>query len=198
MSADVPQPRRRGQAPTRPPVDPPTLTPRVKDALGRALMQGVARVERYLSRRGLPPAEIEDFALECACLTYRNIASGTIEVPADAADYEPRFGAYMITMAWRLVSNRRRFKDVFRRNVRDGGMPEIEARTYEVEPALELASEIRAEPPRAQLFLLAMLDNGAGTRFCHEAAVAVGLKRTNGREALRRTRERAARRLAAA
>lgn len=196
MPADVPQPRRRGQAPTRPPADPPILTPRVKDAIGRALMQGVARVERHLARRGLPPAEVEDFALECACLTYRNIASGTIEVPAEAADYEPRFGAYMVTMAWRLVSNRRRFKDVFRRNVRDGGMPEIEALTYEVEPALELASEIRAEPPKAQRFLLAMLDNGSSTRFASEVATAAGMTRDAGKWALRRARERAARRLA--
>lgn len=198
MSAAIPQPRRRGQAPTRPPVAPPNLTPDLKDRIGRALMQGIARVERHLARRRLAPAEIEDFALECACLTYRNIVNGTIEIPAAVAEYEPRFGSYMVTMAWRLVQNRHRFKDVFRRNVRDGGMPEIEARTYEIEPALELASEIRAEPPRAQLFLLAMLDNGSGTRFCHEAAVAVGLNKTNGREALRRTRERAARRLAAA
>lgn len=198
MPADVPQPRRRGQAPTRPPAAPPNLTQPVKDAIGRALMQGVARVERHLSRRGLPPAEIEDYALECACLTYRNIVNGTIEIPADAADYEPRFGAYMVTMGWRLVQNRRRFKDVFRRNVRDGGMPEIEARTYEVEPALELASEIRAEPPQAQRFLLAMLDNGAGLRFCHEAAVAVGMPKGAGKYALQRARARAAKRLAAA
>jgi hypothetical protein len=102
MTADVPQPRRRGQAPTRPPTDPPALTQSVKDAVGRALMQGVARVERHLSRRGLPPADVEDFALECACLTHRNIVNGTIEIPADAADYEPRFGSYMVTMAWRL------------------------------------------------------------------------------------------------
>lgn len=198
MPADVPQPRRRGQAPTRPPVAPPVLTQPVKDAIGRALMQGIARVERHLCRRRLPPAEIEDFALECACLTYRNIVNGTVEIPASPADYAIRFGSYMVTMAWRLVQNRHRFKDVFRRNLRDGGMPEIAALTYEVEPAIELASEIRAEPPRAQRFLLAMLDNGGGTRFCHEAAVAVGLNKTNGREALRRTRERAARRLAAA
>jgi hypothetical protein len=166
---------------------PPNLDPHVKDAVGRALMRGI----------GVPPADVEDFALECACLTYRNIADGVLVLCADAAKYEAQLGAYMHTMAWRMVSNRRRFKDVFRRHAREGGMEVLEARTYEVEPALELASELRAEPPQAQRFLLAMLGVGGAIRFAHEAAIDAGMKKGAGKHALRSTRARAAKRLAA-
>jgi hypothetical protein len=182
---------------TRPTAAPPNLEPAVKDAVGRALMRGIARVERYLRRRGLPPADVEDFALECACLTYRNIADGTLVLCAYAAKYEAQIGAYMHTMAWRMVSNRRRFKDVFRRHAREGGMEVLESRTYDVEPALELASEIRAEPPKAQLFLLAMLGVGGAIRFAHEAAVDAGMGKRAGKFAMQRSRVRAAKRLRA-
>src|SRR5438128_1045504 len=79
--------RPRCQARALPPAAPPNMTARVKDAVGRALMHGIARVERHLARRRLPPADVEDFALECAALTYRNIVNGTVEIPADVADY---------------------------------------------------------------------------------------------------------------
>jgi hypothetical protein len=182
---------------TRPTGAPPNLDPGTKAAVGRALMRGVASVERYLRRRHLPPGDVEDFALECACLTYRNIADGALVLCADAAKYEAQLGAYMHTMAWRMVSNRRRFKDVFRRHAREGGMEVLEARTYDVEPALELASELRAEPPQAQRFLLAMLGVGGAIRFAHEAAVDAGIPKRAGKDALQRCRARAAKRLAA-
>ncbi|MCC6556631.1 MAG: hypothetical protein IT372_27030 [Polyangiaceae bacterium] len=161
-------------------------------------MHGVARVERYLRRRGLTPGDVEDFAFECACLTYRNIADGSLALDADPAEREGQIGGYMRTMAWRMVRNQKRFKDVFRRHDREGAEEALlEARTYEVLPALELASEIRAEPPKAQRFLLAMLGVGGALRFAHEAAVAAGLHRCAGKWHLRSCRARAAKRLAA-
>jgi hypothetical protein len=160
-------------------------------------MHGIARVEMYLRRRGLSSADVEDFGLECACLTYRNIVDGTLALCADPAEREPQIGAYMRTMAWRMVGNRKRFKDVFRRHARDGGVEVIESRTYEVEPVLELVSEIRAEPPKAQRFLLAMLGVGGALRFAHEAAVDAGMSKGAGKWALQRCRARAAKRLAA-
>jgi hypothetical protein len=162
-------------------------------------MHGIARVEAYLRRRGgLSSGDVEDFALECACLTYRNIVDGTLALCADHAKRDRQIGAYMVTMSWRMVANRKRFKDVFRRHSREGGQASIEARTYDVEPALELASEIRAEPPKAQRFLLAMLGVGGVIRFAHEAAVDAGMSEGAGKFALQRCRARAAKRLAAA
>ncbi|XXY51309.1 hypothetical protein WME91_09220 [Sorangium sp. So ce269] len=181
---------------TRPATAPPHLDRHTKDAVGRALMHGVARVKAYLRRRGLPSGDVEDFAFECACLTYRNIADGSLALCADPAEREGQIGGYMRTMAWRMVSNRKRFKDVFRRHDREGGETLLEARTYEVEPALELASEIRAEPPKAQRFLLAMLGVGGALRFAHEAAVDAGMHKRAGKWALQRCRARAAKRLA--
>lgn len=161
-------------------------------------MHGIARIEGYLRRRGLPRGDVEDIALECACLTYRNIADGTITLDAEPAKREGQIGNYMRTMAWRMVASRKTYKDVFRRYDREGaGEALLEARTYDVEPALELASEIRAEPPKAQRFLLAMLGVGGALRFAHEAAVAAGLHRCAGKWHLRSCRARAAKRLAA-
>jgi hypothetical protein len=96
-----------------------------------------------------------------------------------------------------MVANRKRFKDVFRRHAREGGVELLERRTYDVEHRLELASEIRAEPPKAQRFLLAMLGVGGAIRFAHEAAVDAGMSKGSGKLALRRCRARAAERLAA-
>jgi hypothetical protein len=160
-------------------------------------MHGIAAVEPYLRRRGLSPADVEDFALECACLTYRNIADGSLALDANPAERDGQIAAYMRTMAWRMVSNRRRFKDVFRRHEREGGTASIDARTYDVEPVLQLASEIRAEPPKARRFLLAMLGVNGTLRFAHEAAIDAGMAKGAGKWALQRCRARAAKRLAA-
>ncbi len=160
-------------------------------------MHGIARVESYLRRRGLTPGDVEDIALECACLTYRNIADGTITLDPEPAKREGQIGNYMRTMCWRMVASQKTYKDVFKRYVREGGTAALEARTYEVEPALELASEIRAEPPKAQRFLLAMLGVGGALRFAHEAAIDAGLHRCAGKWHLRSCRARAAKRLAA-
>ena len=65
-------------------------------------------------------------------------------------------------------------------------------------PALELASEIAAEPPTARRFLLAMLETGGGVRFASEAAVVAGMTKGSGKWALQRSRARTAKRLAAA
>ncbi|WP_437758953.1 hypothetical protein [Sorangium sp. So ce1389] len=165
--------------------------------MGRALMRGNARVERCLRRGGLPSGDVEDFALACACLTYHNIADGTLALCADAAKYELQLTAHMHTIAWCVVSNCRRFKDVFRRHPRDGGIEVLESRMYDVKPALELASEIRAEPPKARYFLLVILGVGDAIRFAHEAAVDAGMFKRSGKFALQRSRVRSAKRLAA-
>jgi hypothetical protein len=77
-------------------------------------MRGIARVEQCLRRRGgLSSGDVEDFALECACLTYRNIVDGTLALDADPAKRESQIIGYMRTMGSRLAGNRKRFKDVF-------------------------------------------------------------------------------------
>lgn len=105
----------------------------------------------------------------------------------------------MRTAAWRIVRNFKRSGDVVLRFDREPASATVlEARTYEVEPAIELASELRAEPPQSRRFLLALRDSGGGVRFAHEAAVAVGMRKGAGKWALRRTRERVAERLKSA
>src|SRR5262245_10081670 len=90
---------------TRPKCAPPDLDLGTKDAVGRALMHGIARVEQCLRRRGgLSSGDVEDFALECACLTYRNIIDGTIALCDDPAKRESQIIGYMKTMAWRMVA----------------------------------------------------------------------------------------------
>ena len=196
MSACVPRRAREGQR-TRPTVTPPTLTQATKDAIGRALMQSVPRIVNQLRARGVPEADAEDYALECATLTYRSIVEGIIDLPDDPTYYRPRFGMYMKTMAWRMHSNRKRFKDVARRYDQEGGVEVIENFTYEVEPALELVSEIRAEPPKSQRFLLAMLGVNSALRFMSEAAEDAGMTAKSGKWMIKRIRDRAAARLAA-
>jgi hypothetical protein len=51
----------------------------------------------------------------------------------------------------------------------------IVARTYDVEPALELASEIAAETPTARRVLLAMLETGNGPSGARREASGVHL-----------------------
>lgn len=192
-------PKRAPRCPgLRPKVAPPVLDRGANDAVGRSLMHGIASVEAYLGRRGMPRADVEDVALECACLTYRNITDGTIALDANPSKRDRQIAGYMRTMAWRMVVNRKTYRDVFRRLDREPTDAVLEARTYEVLPALELASEIRAEPPKAQRFLLAMLGVGGAVRFAHEAAEAAGLHRRAGKWHLRSCRERAAKRLDAA
>ncbi|XXX81488.1 hypothetical protein WMF30_22285 [Sorangium sp. So ce134] len=107
--------------------------------------------------------------------------------------YDQKLAAYMRTVAWRLLRNHKRAGDIFVRHDREPGTELLVSRTYDVEPALELASELAAEPPKARRFLLAMLDTGEPC----VAAVAAGMTKHAGKWTMRSTRARAAKRLAA-
>jgi DNA-directed RNA polymerase specialized sigma24 family protein len=151
----------------------------------------------FLRQRGVPLGVAQDVALESAFITWRSIAKGTLAVPVDAAGYDQKFLAYMRTVAWRIMRNHKRSGDIFLRYDLLPGAEGTEAlisRTYDIEPALELASEIAVEPPKARRILLAMFATGNGP--C-DAAAAAGMTRDSGKWAMRRCRERAAKRIAA-
>ena len=106
----------------------------------------------------------------------------------------------MRTAAWHILANRKSSGDIFYRHARvhedDDDRAEIDVGSYTVDTELDLASELAAEPPKARRLLLAMLDNGEA---CLAAAcVAAGMTMDAGRWSFKRTRERAAERLAAA
>jgi hypothetical protein len=169
------------------------LPPDVKEAVGRAIVRGTALIESFLRQRGVPLSIAQDVALECAFITYRSIAKGTLALPPDVEGYDQKLPVYMRTVAWRLIRNHKRAGDIFLRHERKPGTEVIVARTYDVEPALELASEIAAETPKARRVLLAMLETGNGPSG---AAAAAGMKRDSGKWAMRAARKRAAKRLA--
>lgn len=176
------------------------MTPAERDAIGRVIYRETAHVERCLHRRRLPPADVEDIAQTAALIVYRSIAKGSLVLPANTAEHGRLIAAFMRTAAWHTLANRKHSGDIFYRHARvsdeDDDRAEIVVGSYTVDVELDLASELAAEPPKARRLLLAMLDNGEA---CLAAAcVAAGMTMDAGRWSFKRTRERAAARLAAA
>lgn len=169
----------------------PDLPPGVKDFVGRVIHRGTAAVEGLMRQRGMSVGMAEDIALESAFITYRAIVKGSLVLLFDAEGYDLKLTAYMRTVAWRIRRNHRRSGDIMLRHDREPGTEVIVSRTYSIEPLLELASEIAAEPPKARRVLLAMLETGYGPSA---AAVSVGMKPDAGKWATRAARKRAARR----
>jgi len=183
-----------GQGTDPPAVSQPHLSLAVKDAVGRAIVRGTGLIVGFLRQRGVPLGVAQDVALECAFITYRSIVKGALAIPLDAEGYDQKFTAYMRTVAWRVMRNHKRSGDVYLRHDRMPGTEALVSRTYDIEPALQLASEIRAEPPKARRVLIAMLESGDGPCV---AAAGAGMKWDSGKWAMRSVRARAAKRLAA-
>jgi len=156
----------------------------------RAIVRVTAAVEGFMCQRGVPVGTAQDIALEGAFITYRAIAKGSLVLPLDAEGYDQKITAYMRTVAWRLRRNHKRAGDIFVRHDRELSTEVIVSRTYDAEPALELASEIAVKPPRAPLPA-----RDARHRRAFAAAAAAGMTWDAGKWTMRRVR---AKRLAAA
>lgn len=101
-----------------------------------------------MRQRGIPLGMAQHIALECAFITYRAIVKGSLVLPLDAEGYAQKLTAYVRTVAWWLRRNHRRAGDTMLRHARELDTETIMSRTSSIEPALELASEIAAEPRR--------------------------------------------------
>ena len=164
------------------------MTPREKDAIGRAILRERRSVERFLRRIGLPEREIPDLALDAASITWRQIHRGRLVLPDDPGARGVVLRSYMRVVAFNKVREQRHAGDITLRAVRaDDVEPERISNPAQLDAALELASALRAQPPKTRRFLLVLLD----VETVHAAGRALGLPLSSAYETFRGARERA-------
>lgn len=164
------------------------MTPREKDAIGRAILRELRSIEKYLYKLRAPESEVPDIALDAALLTYRKIAQGGLVLPTHPAEGRAVLAAYLRKVAFNLLRGRRRAGDIYVRAHRfDDAETARYIGTYTIAAKLELWSELRVQTPSVRRFLLALFSIG------EVAATAKALRMTKGAadDVMSRARERA-------
>lgn len=163
------------------------MTPREKDALGRAILRELPSVERYLHMCRALPNDVPDIALDAALITWRKVARGVLVLPDDPGERGGILRAYMRRIARHRLSDRRFAGDIMLRAVREDDVEPERVIGYTIDAVIEVASELRAQPPGARRFLVALLEVGS---IC-DTARALRMSRAAANDAMSRAREHA-------
>jgi hypothetical protein len=161
------------------------VKPGEKDAAGRVLAREMRGLERFLFKRRVPEEEVRDVVCLAIVITWEKLATGQITLPTDPKQYGAAIGRYLFGVVRRVVANRTRASEIMVRGRRTfEGVPE---KSYRIDAAIELASELRAQPPNLRRFLLSLM----GIDSLAETARRLRMSESAAEDAFRRAREHA-------
>lgn len=145
-------------------------------------------LQGYLRKRGITDEDARDIICEGIVRTWEHLIAGRVRLPTEPAEYGPALGKYLVGVVKNLVANRRRAGEMMVRGSRADIEPEqANAGAQRIEAAIELASELHAQPLNLRRFLLAFLTAGE----IAETAKRLRMTESAAEDAFRRAREHA-------
>lgn len=155
-----------------------------KDAAGKVLAREMRSLERYLSKHHVPPEEVRDIVCQAILLTWQHLTEGRIKLSENPEDFGPTLAKYLFGVVRGLMLNRRKAREITVR-FRRADLPEMPEGVSHIEATIELASELRAQPPSLHRFLLTLMS--AGTLA--ETARDLRISDSAASDAMKRARE---------